>query len=812
MDQQASAPDPVATPLAVIVAAVGRLEPGLGATAVGEAVEQVAPSRRKRRHLARVLAADPAVLSDGRSTMPRAVEELVRALVGRGATGMALPRCGVCGQTNMLHGRRGPQRICSGCAGRLRQAACGKCGHHRQVAYRDRHGQPRCKRCPPQDSDNDAVAAVLSVVVRLDPALPAEAATVAIWRAAPSRTQRRRLAWALDATPELLTGTGARGPRVVLVLIDELQRVGVTGVVRPACPGCDRVVRLYEPVDGQRLCRRCHLARRVEPCARCGAVRAPSARDPQGRPRCVSCQHRDPANFKHCTLCDRSAPVTARTAQGPVCSGCYRPPTGTCSQCGRQRPCTKTRTGLLRCGTCARLVEPCVRCGRHRPVNVRRPDGPWCSTCYKNDPDSTRQCLVCGATGDLYEKRRCGRCVLAQRLQLLLGGGTGTIRAELEPLYQALVAVELPRVALNWLANSKAKTILAEVGRGERVLSHAALDALVPATSIDHLRAVLVASGCLPARDEQLVRLERWAHQQLSSMADADEQRLVRAYVTWQLLRRLRHRVRGQPTTPEQAIGVQGRVRAVIRLLAWLRADGRTLATCRQPDLDRWLAIPGSRHADDFLRWALARRHAAGLKVPQRDWRGPHGNIDSDQRWQLARRLLTDTTIEVVDRVAGLLVVLYAQSLAAIVRLTIDHVTTDNGDVRLQLGQAPVLLVEPLAGLLGQLAAVRKGHATVGHPGTSPWLLPGGRPGHPLGSKHLSVRLNRLGIAARQNRSAALLQLAAKLPAAVLARLLGISTYSAAAWQRTAGGDWAGYAAQLGRRAHQQAAGRPDAG
>jgi hypothetical protein len=299
------------------------------------------------------------------------------------------------------------------------------------------------------------------------------------------------------------------------------------------------------------------------------------------------------------------------------------------------------------------------------------------------------------------------------------------------------------------------------------------------------------------------VRLERWARQQLDTMADTDEQRLLRAYLTWHLLRRLRRRVQVQrrPTSPEQVIGVQTRVRTTIRLLAWLKANRLTLATCRQPDLDRWLALPGSRHADDLLRWALRRRHAVGLQVPQRDWLGPPIDIDSDQRWQLARRLLNDPTIGLVDRVAGLLVLLYAQSLAAIVRLTTDHVTVgEDGQVRLRLGQAPVLLVEPLAGLVVRLVAARKGHATVGHPGTSPWLFPGGRPGRPLSSKRLSVRLNRLGIAARQHRSAALLQLAAELPAAVLARLLGVSTDSAARWQRLAAGDWAGYAAQLSRR------------
>ncbi len=98
-------------------------------------------------HLTTVLLAGSAVLTDGRSSMPRAVEELVRALIGRGATGMALPRCGECGKTSLLHGRRGQVRICSVCAGR--QAPCGRCGRHRRVAYRDRHGQQRCRRCPP---------------------------------------------------------------------------------------------------------------------------------------------------------------------------------------------------------------------------------------------------------------------------------------------------------------------------------------------------------------------------------------------------------------------------------------------------------------------------------------------------------------------------------------------------------------------------------------------------------------------------------------------------------------------------------------
>ncbi|MGM9383136.1 hypothetical protein [Streptomyces antibioticus] len=52
----------------------------------------------------------------------------------------------------------------------------------------------------------------------------------------------------------------------------------------------------------------------------------------------------------------------------------------------------------------------------------------------------------------------------------------------------------------------------------------------------------------------------------------------------------------------------------------------------------------------------------------------------------------------------------------------------------------------------------------------------------------------------RADRSTALFALAGELPAAVLARLLGISTDTAATWQRIAAGDWTAYAADIADR------------
>jgi hypothetical protein len=181
-------------------------------------------------------------------------------------------------------------------------------------------------------------------------------------------------------------------------------------------------------------------------------------------------------------------------------------------------------------------------------------------------------------------------------------------------------------------------------------------------------------------------------------------------------------------------------------------------------------------------------------------WGGPTGVIDTETRWEQARWLLHDGTLQPEDRVAGLLVLLYAQWPATISQLTLSNVQASGGQVRIQLGREPVILPEPLDALVLQVAATRRGHAVIGDQGTSPWLFPGGQPGRPISAYQLAERLRQIGIRSAQSRSAALFQLATDLPAAVLARMLGIHITVAVAWQRASAGDWATYAAEVSRR------------
>jgi hypothetical protein len=331
-------------------------------------------------------------------------------------------------------------------------------------------------------------------------------------------------------------------------------------------------------------------------------------------------------------------------------------------------------------------------------------------------------------------------------------------------LHDALAATNRTNTVIAWLDSASA-SVLRGLDAGEQ-LTHTALDDLPDGKPVEHLRSVLVAIGSLPPRDEHMARLERWTTHIIAARPDTEERKLLHRYALWHVVRRLRGRLAGADTTRGQSAAARSNIRAAVVLLDWLAEHDLTLTTARQGDLDAWLASPQATHRDaagNFVRWAR-RNKLTQLDFAAVKWGGPTGIIDTETRWEQARRLLHDDTVKPEDRVAGLLVLLYAQPASRIVRLTLDDVGTSDAEVRLRLGREPVLLPEPLAGLVLKVAATRKGHATIGDPGASTWLFPGGRPGRALSAFRMAERLNQLGIHCGQSRSAALFQLATDLP------------------------------------------------
>lgn len=79
------------------------------------------------------------------------------------------------------------------------------------------------------------------------------------------------------------------------------------------------------------------------------------------------------------------------------------------------------------------------------------------------------------------------------------------------------------------------------------------------------------------------------------------------------------------------------------------------------------------------------------------------------------------------------------------------------------------------------------------------WLFPGGQPGHHLQTENIRRQLVEIGIKPLESRKAALFQLAADMPAPILAELLGTTDKNAANWARLAARDWTGYIADRAR-------------
>jgi hypothetical protein len=76
--------------------------------------------------------------------------------------------------------------------------------------------------------------------------------------------------------------------------------------------------------------------------------------------------------------------------------------------------------------------------------------------------------------------------------------------------------------------------------------------------------------------------------------------------------------------------------------------------------------------------------------------------------------------------------------------------------------------------------------------------------GRPITPERLAGRLRAIGIPVMAGRRTALIDLAAQVPAAVLADNLGFRPATAARWRHQAGADWNRYAAELARERNHE--------
>jgi len=469
--------------------------------------------------------------------------------------------------------------------------------------------------------------------------------------------------------------------------------------------------------------------------------------------------------------------------------------------CGRQTRRPAWPKGPL-CHVCVsrRVIRrgDCPGCGQTRSLPGLTVDGlPVCIACAGITEDL--RCRTCGATDDFRTPSQCRRCGLRRRLDRIFDDGTGHINPRLAPLVGALASMDVPRGGLSWVYGKATTERIRAIATGQVPLTHDGIDQLPESTGREHLRDLLVAHGALPDRDRTLAAYERWTINRLESIDDPGDRRLIAAYLRWHHQPSLEAHAHNGELTENRYERVRAQTNIAVRFLAWLRTRDTDLAGCAQADIDTWFADgPTTRvHARPFINWAIRTRRCPRLELPP-ERQGIPRPIPEAERLELLARLLDDHTIDLVDRVAGCLVLLYALPASRISRLRLTDLHPGDDALMLNISADPVPIPPPLDQLVVELAQNRPHLTGAAHPDID-WLFPSRRVGHPMEGEQLAERLNRLGIT-RGARTAALNALLADVPAPVVAKILDRRAWRVAQRAKTLGTDWARYASLKARQ------------
>ena len=433
---------------------------------------------------------------------------------------------------------------------------------------------------------------------------------------------------------------------------------------------------------------------------------------------------------------------------GPVCSGCV-----------------------------AKAVETfgiCDECGVERMLPGRGPDGQrWCTDCGGGLGDFT--CMRCRREGWREQRGVCGWCILGDRVAELLDDGTSRIRPELEPLAELICSMDRPRSGLRWLSRPAPCRILRALAVGQVPLTHEGVHSLPAMKSSIYVRDLMVACGILPPVDRFLFLFEQWWPEWLASIADAEHRRLLHHFITWRVLRQFRQKTGPLGYAAPQL--ARRRLRVAAAFLEDLDARSMTLVDLSQSELDSLYADMGESDRAclrPFLQWLITTRHMPGLQLAPLK-QTAITLITQQQRVELIRRVYYGTDMELTDRVLALLMLLYAQPLARVQRLTIDDVTVErDGTMRIALGNPPTPVPAPFDEIIRRHIIERSNQMTATN-AEARWMFPGRRAGEPLHPTSIRLRLRNLGIPRLTNRNRAIRELLRQAPPLIVAGMLGYS-------------------------------------
>jgi hypothetical protein len=450
------------------------------------------------------------------------------------------------------------------------------------------------------------------------------------------------------------------------------------------------------------------------------------------------------------------------TRPGTSARGNYR---GTCHRCERHGLVLREFTGQDLCASCYRAAftttGTCQECNEHRVLPARNGQHPICAMCAGLDKF---RCEHCGDnTSPMQHRSQCQRCrlheLLADRdepattidrfVELLVGKPDTTLTRWTTP-GQRLTAY------LKRITDSPVASLTELVGCGS---SHRAYGERGPAGL-----PIFEDSESVDGKHHQLVLFERWTERFLPTVTDPADRRVVMMFVSWHEHRKLTRSIDIGTLKTWSTRTARQRISHGAIFLSWLRDRDTALAACTQTDLDTWFTTgTTSRYvATGFIVWAQTQQLCdRRLRITPVKPGTPPG-MPEPERVELIRRLLADTTIRLDDRVAGLLVALYAQPASRICQIRRNAITITDAATLLTLGPKPIEVVAPFGQLLAQLVKTSNNR----------WLFPGTIAGEPCSPNTTGLRLRRVGIT-RATRVAALHDLISQIPGPVLAELIG---------------------------------------
>ncbi len=177
--------------------------------------------------------------------------------------------------------------------------------------------------------------------------------------------------------------------------------------------------------------------------------------------------------------------------------------------------------------------------------------------------------------------------------------------------------------------------------------------------------------------------------------------------------------------------------------LPWLSDRGLTLSGCRQADLHAWHAWSSENHRNavrPFLQWCMANKLTGRFQLPQAVT-GHSAPMPDPERIEHLGRVLTDGALPLRTRAAAAIVLLYAQPASRIVRLAVNDVTCEDGEVFLRLGDLPSPVPGPVASILLSWIGSRTNMRTATNR-NSAWLFPARRAAQPMRPDYLARLLN----------------------------------------------------------------------